>query len=149
MVVNGDVFEYVDRTGGILFHQVNCQKRAGAGIALQIRQRWSVWYDDYMQYPAYLGDALLTRVEERIWVASLYGQYKYGRGTKQTHYPAFASALEASQSLIQGLHGVSSTIPVYFPHGIACGLAGGDWEIIEPMILAAYPTATIVKYRKN
>jgi len=39
--------------------------------------------------------------------------------------------------------------PIYLPHGIGCGLGGGDWKIVEGIIRDAVPDAIIVRYGKK
>lgn len=34
---------------------------------------------------------------------------------------------------------------IYIPYGIGCGLGGGKWEIMQPLIEEHCPEATIVK----
>ena len=40
-LINGNL---LDVQQGIIVHQVNCRKVAGAGLAKQIREKWPEWY---------------------------------------------------------------------------------------------------------
>lgn len=137
--IKGDL---LDLTEGIICHQVNCQRVAGAGLALQIRNKWPEWYDGFLAYTPRLGDAMLWAVEPKLIVASLYAQKFYGKGL-QTNYFAFDTALLRLRQRMRESY--FETKQVYMPYGIGCGLAGGDWNVIEPLIEKYFPNAIIVE----
>lgn len=129
-VIRGNLLEAdVD----IIGHQVNCKGVMGAGIALQLRRKYSGLFDHYIEYlattPRPLGTVSLYVEQGKPIVANLYGQYGYGRYGVHTDYDALGSALW-ELSRIADIHGMS----VALPYGIGCGLAGGDWNIVLPMI---------------
>ncbi len=147
--IKGDV-TYV--TYGIVVHQVNIKGVMGAGVALQIRSAWPAVYDDYdlayRRQELRLGEVLHTNViakDFKLQVASLCAQSDYGcvEGVRYTSYKAFRECLEKlvtwHASCLQG------KLPVYFPYEIGCGIAGGEWVIIEPLIEEYFPNAIIVK----
>ena len=55
--IKGDLLEI---TEGIICHQVNCQRVAGAGLALQIRKKWPSWYESFKNDHPWLGNLLIT-----------------------------------------------------------------------------------------
>lgn len=138
----GDILDVVSERGGILVHQVNCQRVAGAGLALQIRQRWPEWYEFYRRCSNELGNVSVFLAEPAVIVASLYAQQGYGRNTVQTDYVAFDKCL---RSLQYHLNILSYDGNIYFPHGIGCGLAGGFWPSSRWLIERRFPDATIVQ----
>ena len=64
-----------------------------------------------------------------MFVASIFGQYGYGYGTKFTIYPALFKGLD----YVFGMAEIDQ-IPVYIPKGLGCGLAGGNWDFVEAYI---------------
>lgn len=137
--IKGDLLKI---TEGIICHQVNCQRVAGAGLALQIRKKWPEWYDAYRKYPEpELGDVFLFPVKSELYLASLYGQERYGRGL-QTNYFALESALKKLRLLLS--QAFVENEPIYFPR-LGAGLGGGAWNVIEPLIEKYFPNAIIVE----
>ena len=54
-------------TSGIIVHQVN-NKKHGAGLALQIRQRYPKHYNDYMKAKMILGRIVISCVSPELTV---------------------------------------------------------------------------------
>ncbi len=117
----------------VIGHQVNCKGVMGAGIAKQLRSKYIGLYDHYRLYlastPRPLGTVSLYHEQGKPLVANIYGQDGYGRHGVHTDYNALESALW-ELAHIANTHGMS----VGLPYGIGCGLAGGDWNIVLPMI---------------
>ena len=133
----------LDIETGVICHQVNCQRVAGSGLALQIRTRWPGWFIEYQRNPPRLGSVHFYQLNKpRILIASLYAQLNYGTWARQTNYEAFYTCLETLR------HNVRDDQTIYFPHGIGCGLAGGNWRIISTMIDEVLPDAIIVRREK-
>lgn len=72
----------------------------------------------------------MVKVAAELWVANLVGQVGLGAkaGVPPVRYEAIANGLERVAEFAQQ-HGAS----VHMPR-IGCGLAGGNWEDIEPII---------------
>lgn len=115
----------------IIMHQANCQSVMNAGIAKSIRQK----YPD-----AFLVDKADPRSpEERLGgytsvtedgrtIVNLYGQFGYGRGENYTNYGALEHALYTFLSTVEG------TPKIGLPYNMGCGLAGGDWNVVESIL---------------
>ncbi len=123
-------------TEGIIVQQVNCKGVMGAGLAKQIRDKWPSVYDRYLDRVYYspknedlLGITVWNKVDINLFVASIFGQYDYGHGTKFTIYPALFKGLD----YVFGMAEIDQ-IPVYIPKGLGCGLAGGNWDFVEAYI---------------
>jgi len=132
-LVHGNI---LDVSQGILVHGVNMQGKFNAGLAKQIRQRYPQVYQDYLR--AYerglrLGDVIFTRVSATLIIASGVTQVYYGRepSVVYVNYRAVGEVFYqvASMARMTGL-------PVVHP-AIGCGLAGGSWQEIEPLITQA------------
>lgn len=131
--IKGDILNV---TEGIIVQQVNCKGVMGAGLAKQIRDKWPSVYDSYLDKVYYspnnedlLGTAVWNKVDTNLFVASIFGQYDYGHGTKFTIYPALFKGLD----YVFGMAEIDQ-IPVYIPKGLGCGLAGGNWDFVEAYI---------------
>jgi O-acetyl-ADP-ribose deacetylase (regulator of RNase III) len=136
----------LDKTG-IICHQVNCQGKMGAGLALQIKRKWPIVYKEYLKALdtglLYLGEIQFVRVSPKIIVCNMAAQDRYGRDKRYTDYGAFAHCLlELRQRYQKHL-----PLPVCFPHGIGCANAGGDWEVISALIEDIIPEAYIVNFK--
>lgn len=126
-------------------HCCNCQVNMGSGIAPQIK--WAFPYawkadqettrGDWSKLGTYsLGDPSDEGYDGPL-VYNLYGQFGYGKrnqGGRDLDYNAlYNSLLAMAQDLDRFDCGDFEAMPVGLPL-IGCGLAGGDWEIVEKMI---------------
>ena len=123
-------------TEGIIVQQVNCMGVMGAGLAKQIRDKWPIIYDSFIarvyntsNKKELLGKTLFTNVENNLFVASIFGQYYYGRQVKFTNYTALFKGL----NFVAEISAVDKTT-MYIPKGLGCGLAGGNWDFVEAYI---------------
>lgn len=142
-IVNGNLLRVEE---GIIVHQVNCQGVMGAGIARQIKSMYPNVFASYAKACAsrtseqLLGRSQVVQVNDRLYVCNLFGQDRYGRDRRHTDYKAFEKALIELQK-----KSLAIRLPVFFPFGIGCGLAGGDWKIISAFIEYYIPEATFYK----
>lgn len=125
----------LDAKENYICHQVNCAGRMGAGIALQIRKKWPIVYEDYKNLlESYLspqeafGHSQFCKVNGNQYVVNMYAQYDYGDNPKKlyTDYEAFRTCLKEIAE--------AQTGTVALPKYIGCGLGNGDWDIIFQMI---------------
>ena len=142
-ILTGDILDLVSESGGILVHQVNCRRTAGAGLALQIRRRWPEWYHAYRCTIPQLGRAWVFRAAPYVWIASLYAQRDIGRNVPQTDYTALRGCLGRLDGQLVEMDMAADLL--LFPWRIGCGLAGGNWMIVQPMVEAAFPDANWVR----
>ena len=137
-IVYGSV---LDVTRGVIGHQVNCRHKAGAGLALRIKERFPSATAAYMSKPVWkLGDALFCEISQELYIAHLAGQYNYGRGQKYTDYAALESALVKAAAFAH-----DKALPLCLPYSIGCGLAGGRWSIVSVIIERACPEAVLYR----
>ncbi len=130
---------------GMIFSQVNCQKVMGAGLAKQIRDKWPIVFDEYIQFSnswntdfERLGQCNVVKVKEGLFVVNCFGQLHYGKDKHR--YTDYAALNQIFRKL-----GRDKKDYIYFPYLFACGLAGGDWEIVSKMIDYYFPNAIICK----
>jgi O-acetyl-ADP-ribose deacetylase (regulator of RNase III) len=117
-----------------------CNDRGGwsKGFVLALSRRWPEpeaayrrWHHERAGNDFRLGAAQFVRVEQRLWVANLVGQHGIRTGGQgvPVRYEAIDAALASVAVRAAGL-GAS----VHMPR-IGCGLAGGRWDLVEPLIL--------------
>lgn len=121
----------------VIIHQANCFAKMGAGIAKQIRDKYPESYvaDKDFGIPVgskkRLGLYSAAKAKSGQLIFNMYSQYHYGRGTR-TDYKAFEKALR--MIIIEATHSQLSKVKIGLPYGIGCGLAGGDWSIVQNII---------------
>lgn len=127
-------------------HQVNCQNVMGAGVAKALYEKWPSVKVEYHNFcrkhrtPAdLLGTYQLVSVDEDKRVINIFGQLEFGR-SKTTVYTDYA-ALEKVFAAICQLDGSFA-----FPHGIGCGLANGDWNIVYSLLEKYFADRDVVLY---
>ncbi|MEU6393658.1 macro domain-containing protein [Streptomyces sp. NPDC046939] len=121
----------------IIAHVCNDIGAWGRGFVRALSERWPepeaayrAWYRDRAGNDFRLGAVQLVPVNEGLWVANMIGQHGIRRagGQPPVRYNAIDEALGALAECTIQL-GAS----VHMPR-IGCGLAGGRWEEIEPLL---------------
>lgn len=122
----------------IIAHICNDVGCWGSGFVIAISKKWSCpekkyrkWYYDRERNPFVLGKVCLVKVENDIFVANMIGQrgitYK-PHSSPPIRYEAVRDCLNILRSHAQSLNAT-----IHMPR-IGCGLAGGRWDMIEPII---------------
>jgi O-acetyl-ADP-ribose deacetylase (regulator of RNase III) len=136
--VKGDATQPQARGNRIVAHVCNDLGGWGKGFVLAISKRWPepeaayrAWHKDRSKNDFGLGAIQVVPVEPYIWVANMVAQrgMKTGSNGPPIRYEAVLACLKKLAAEANGL-GAS----VHMPR-IGCGLAGGRWEEIEPIIL--------------
>ncbi|MFT9847790.1 macro domain-containing protein [Aneurinibacillus sp. REN35] len=136
----------------VIGHQCNCFSTMGAGIAKQIKAMFPQVYKADQEFPLEpkerLGKMSFAEIPNGYFF-NLYGQFHYGTDKKQTDYEALASALTLMQQQIEIIKQERSEMQVKigFPFGMGCGLAGGDWSIVEKMIARVFDGYDVYLYQ--
>lgn len=140
--VVGDATQPINTVNNIIAHVCNDIGGWGAGFVLAISKRWPepeanyrAWYAAREQQLFALGEMQLVLVADDLWVANMIGQ----RGTRRVKKsssnelpPVRYDAIETALATLAE-HAKSLDATVNMPR-IGCGLAGGKWEEIEPLI---------------
>ena len=139
----------LDVTEGIIVQQVNCRGIMGAGLAKQIREKYPHVYENYrdvctMTEGSLLGKVSFAQVTPTLCISSVFGQEFYGRNPNvvYTSYDALKTGLFKVK-----VAQMRWDKQVYVPHGIGCGLANGDWNVVLSVIEETIPDAIIVKWK--
>jgi hypothetical protein len=81
-----------------------------------------------------LGEIQIVQVGPELYVCNLAGQDRWGTDSPKTDLDAYSLAWP-----IVSLEAGKLGLPVYAPWMFGCGLAGGDWSVVQPMIEALCP----------
>lgn len=139
-VVKGDATSPQADGPRIIAHTCNDIGAWGKGFVLAINRRWPEPEEDYRRWyrsrtdnDFALGSVRLVRVETDTWVANMIGQHGIRRGAAgpPIRYEAVSQALTSLAD-----HAARLRASVHMPR-IGCGLAGGRWDEIEPIIEAS------------
>lgn len=162
---NGDI---LTSTADAICHQVNCKGVMGAGLAKQIKQKYPTVFAFYkarcdedararkisgisksgllgLAQVCYKENYRVGEVKDKQMIVNLFAQDGYGRDRQYTDYDALRVCLKNLSRLLSSR---ATTIAV--PYQMGCGLGGGDWNIVLPIVeeeLASY-TIEVWKYNK-
>ncbi|WP_149182141.1 macro domain-containing protein [Streptomyces sp. TRM49041] len=143
----------------IIAHVCNDMGAWGAGFVRALSHRWPEperefrrWYRDRATEGFRLGAVQLVQTEPDLWVANLVGQHgirtrtgiRTDTGTQPTERGTelpdsgppirYDAVREALHTLAE--HALRLHASVHMPR-IGCGLAGGTWDRVEPLIAEA------------
>lgn len=124
----------------IIAHVCNDQGGWGKGFVLAISRRWlepekfyRAWHRERATNDFGLGAVQFVRAQKDILVANMIGQHGIYTGShgSPVRYHAIEECLQKLAA-----RALEENASVHMPR-IGCGLAGGKWERIEPLIEAA------------
>jgi O-acetyl-ADP-ribose deacetylase (regulator of RNase III) len=135
--IKGDATQ--PQTGGnkVIAHVCNDLGGWGKGFVLAVSKRWPepeaayrAWHRDRAHNDFGLGALQIVQVETYVWVANMVAQHGMTTGSAgpPIRYEAVRACLCKLAAEAKAL-GAS----VHMPR-IGCGLAGGRWERVEPII---------------
>jgi O-acetyl-ADP-ribose deacetylase (regulator of RNase III) len=135
--VRGDVTAQQGSGPKIIAHICNDVGAWGKGFVLALSRRWpeparafKLWYRERGQNDFALGNVQVVAVADSLWVANMVAQHglKPAQGVPPIRYEALGQCLEKLAADAK-----SRNASVHMPR-IGCGLAGGEWSRIEPLI---------------
>jgi O-acetyl-ADP-ribose deacetylase (regulator of RNase III) len=139
----GDATEPI-KTPAIIMHCCNDIGAWGAGFVLALSKKWKEpereYYNWFRRRDLNLGEVDFVSVEEDISVANIIGQH--GIGYESGRSPIRYDALRT------GIHEVfkyalREKMTVHAPK-LGAGLAGGDWRVIEYIIMEEMTVDTFI-----
>ena len=120
----------------IIVHICNDIGAWGKGFVMAISKRWKEpekeyrnWFKNQGNFS--LGQIQFIKVENDIWIANLIGQHKINKdenGNAPIRYDAIKVGLNKVAEFAK-----ENNATVHMPR-IGCGLAGGTWDKIEPIL---------------
>lgn len=143
----GDIFDCEEN---IIVHQANCLGVMGSGIASQVKEKYPEVYKGYYHYcktntaEDILGTSLICQVNDKRYIANVFGQLAFGGDKVYTDYEALRHSLIEVRDFAKE-HKLSVAIPCK----IGCGLAGGDWNIVLDMIKEIFSDTETSIYEFN
>ncbi|CAL2072486.1 macro domain-containing protein [Streptomyces murinus] len=136
--VRGDATTPSGKGPKIIAHVCNDIGGWGKGFVLALSRRWPeperayrAWHRDRAHNDFGLGAVQLVQVDPRTWVANMVGQRGIRTGSKgvPVRYAAIDTALTGLAA-----HALDLGACVHMPR-IGCGLAGGTWSRVEPLVI--------------
>jgi O-acetyl-ADP-ribose deacetylase (regulator of RNase III) len=144
--IPGDATHPTGPGAKIIAHVVNDVGAWGAGFVLAVSKRWTEPKLEYLKRHPDLGATQLVRVPDEhgspLFVANMCAQ----RGLKRFGNPKPLD-LKALLKCLLDLKDMALTgkATVHMPR-IGCGLAGGDWREVEPIIQDVFAPSGIPVY---
>lgn len=134
--IKGDATNPCADGNKIIVHICNDIGAWGKGFVMAISKRWKEpekqyrdWFKSQDDFG--LGEVQFVQVAQDIWVANLIGQHKINKdenGNPPIRYEAVLAGLNTV-----GSFAAEKQASVHMPR-IGCGLAGGSWDKMEPLI---------------
>jgi O-acetyl-ADP-ribose deacetylase (regulator of RNase III) len=140
-VVKGDATSPQAAGPKIIAHVCNDLGGWGKGFVVAVSRRWPEpekafrrWHRERAGNDFGLGATQVVQVKPDIWVANMVGQ----RGIRTARSTGVPIRYEAVGQCLVALaeHATRLRASVHMPR-IGCGLAGGKWERIEPLVVDA------------
>ncbi len=134
--IKGDATNPAIEGNKIVVHICNDIGGWGKGFVMAVSKRWKEPERQYREWfrsqeGFALGQVQFVQVESSFWIANLIGQHKINKdesGNAPIRYEAVQSGLyKVAQFAFE------KKATVHMPR-IGCGLAGGSWDRIEPLI---------------
>ncbi len=121
----------------ILVHVCNDIGKWGKGFVVAVSRRWPAPEAEFKRcfkagISSSLGEVQFVPVAEDLTVANLIGQHKIASRADPSYVPVRYPAIAQGLATV-ALRAASTHASVHMPR-IGCGLAGGKWEEIEPLI---------------
>ncbi|MEV7107315.1 macro domain-containing protein [Streptomyces atroolivaceus] len=135
--VRGDATAPQAKGVKLIVHVCNDLGGWGKGFVLAVSRRWPGpeaayrrWHRERSDNDFGLGAAQFVQVEPYVWVANIVGQRGTRTGSKGV--PVRYEAIDAGLDKVAA-RAVELGASVHMPR-IGCGLAGGTWARVEPLI---------------
>ncbi|MBD9722224.1 macro domain-containing protein [Streptomyces caniscabiei] len=136
--VRGDATVPLGKGVKVIAHVSNDLGGWGKGFVLALSRRWPepeaayrAWHRDRATNDFGLGAAQFVQVGPYTWVANLIGQRGIRTGSKGV--PVRYEAIDTALGLLAD-KALELDASVHMPR-IGCGLAGGKWSRVEPLIV--------------
>ncbi|MGX7689374.1 macro domain-containing protein [Flectobacillus roseus] len=143
--IKGDATAPAQSGNKIIVHICNDIGGWGKGFVMAISKRWKepelqyrAWYKSQENFD--LGQVQFVQVEENLWVANLIGQHKINKDEQGNPPIRYDAVLEGLQKVSDFAKAQNAS--VHMPR-IGCGLAGGTWDQIEPLIIVTLTNSAI------
>ena len=133
--ITGDATSPIGDKNKLIIHICNDIGGWGKGFVLAITKKWKEpenqyrdWFKSQENFA--LGQVQFVKVEEDVFIGNMIGQHKINRTNGQI--PIRYNAVEKCLTEVAKF-AIENKYSIHMPR-IGCGLAGGKWEEIEPII---------------
>lgn len=144
---NGNLF---DSKADVLCHQVNLYGVMGGGIAAEVRERFPKINNIYeflcSEYDStkeeLLGTVLYCKTDntEKQFIANCFSQNIDSIDGCLTNYEAMRKCFNGVKAWMKK----NNKKTVAFPYKYGCGIAGGDWDIVESIISEVFEDRDLI-----
>lgn len=143
--IKGDATNPTIEGNKIIVHVCNDIGAWGKGFVVAISKRWKQPEQQYREWYKTkdgfsLGQVQFVQVEKDLWVANLIGQHKINKDNNGNPPIRYKAILQGLEKVAQFANEKEAT--VHMPR-IGCGLAGGTWDKVEPLIKSSLTTKNI------
>ena len=135
--VTGDATAPINSGNKIIVHICNDIGGWGRGFVLAVSKKWSEpeksyreWHKSQKNFA--LGEVQFIKVNDNTWVANLIGQRDTRHDEKGNPPIRYQAVKEGLQKV--GQFAKENNASIHMPR-IGCGLAGGTWDKMEPIIV--------------
>lgn len=134
--VKGDATKPIGLGNKIIVHLCNDLGAWGKGFVIAISKRWKEPQKKYKEWFTTkdnfeLGEVQFVRVEEDLWIANVIGQHKLKKDKDVNPPIRYSAVLDGLEKVAD--FAIENEASVHMPR-IGCGLAGGTWDKIEPIL---------------
>lgn len=146
-IIKGDATNPHGTGFKIIAHVVNDSGKWGKGFVMALSKKWPYLRNEYLNWynecqepeestPFELGQVMFLGVNTYTSVANMLAQHGLvGRSNKvPLRYDALQESLKKVADYADYLTGKNKECSVHMPR-IGCGLAGGKWDKVEPIII--------------
>lgn len=148
--VVGDVTSPLAGTDAHVFvpHICNNVKAYAAGVAASIRGKWPAAYLEYMKMTQRLGHISVAKCSDNRYsslsVVNMIAQEGLRSATnpRPIRYAALARCMERTALYVKEIEGAEIHCPMF-----GVGLAGGDWDVIKPLIAEIWSEIPVTIYK--
>ncbi len=135
--LKGDATTPTTTGNKIIVHICNDIGAWGKGFVVALSKKWKAPEKEYKAWAKsgeefQLGEVQFVQVESDIWVANMIGQKDIKRKGEQSIPPIRYDAVEQALSKVSTF-AKQHQATVHMPR-IGCGLAGGTWDKMGPII---------------
>lgn len=137
--LKGDATLPIGTGNKIIVHICNDMGYWGKGFVLEVSKRWKAPEINYRGSNPCLGDINLINVDRQLYVCNMIAQ----RGIKGKILVNYEMLRKCLASVYK--YAVQLKATIHMPR-IGCGLGGGDWNIVEQIIIQELKDLEIFVY---
>lgn len=126
----------------VIIHQANLFHTFGAGIAKQIKEKFPEAYAADCKTvhgdKSRLGNYSYAFSNDKL-ILNLYSQFGLSSSNRVTSYDAMVTGLTKIKLDIEcNVFDLQDNFKIGMPHKIGCGLANGNWEIVNSILKSIF-----------